>query len=156
MPLLPPGFLEAQVAALAGGPGARAPQLVAAADPAAACGVATGLSRWLCEHRVHMLWALAAEGAMLVCVLAAYVALSRARHAEAELVRGPQAAMLLPVGLCPHLPTCCGSCAPRHGRALLLLLLCVAGLHDGMLRLAGEGSACGTPGSLMACMSSIR
>ena len=99
MPLLPPGFLAAQVAALAGGPGAHAPQLVAAPDAAAAvCGMATGLSRWLCEHRVHMLWALAAEGAMLACVLAAYVALSRARRADLQLVRGLEAAMPLLCG----------------------------------------------------------
>ena len=96
MPLLPPGFLEAQVAALAGGPGARAPQLIAASDAGAACGAATGLSRWLCEHRVHMLWALAVEGAMLACVLAAYVALSRARRADLQLVRGSEAPMLPP------------------------------------------------------------
>ena len=93
MPLLPPGFLESQVAALAGGPSARAPQLAGASDAGAACGGAAGLSRWLCEHRVHMLWALAAEGAMLAAVLAAYVALSRARRADLELVRAPGAPM---------------------------------------------------------------
>ena len=96
MPLLPPGFLEAQMAALTGAPGAPAPRLVAASDAAAACGTVAGLSRWLCEHRAHMLWALAAEGAMLACVLAAYVVLVHVRAAPAEPVCGPELHVLPP------------------------------------------------------------
>lgn len=96
LPLLPPGFLESQLAGLAAGAGAsvRAPRLVAAQAPHA-CGAATGLARWLCEHRVHMLWALAAESAMLAGVLAAYVVLTRARRAEPDPVRVPWATLHL-------------------------------------------------------------
>ncbi len=92
LPLLPPGFLEGQLAALGGQPRARAARAAPAdgAGAADACGEAAGLARWLCERRGALLWALAAEVGALAGMLVAYLAFARARRAQgAQVLRRP-------------------------------------------------------------------
>ncbi len=95
LPLLPPGFLEGQLAALGGPPRARAAP-ADGAGAADACGEAAGLARWLCERRGALLWALAAEVGALAGVLVAWLAFARARRAQtAQVLRRPSLRGLL-------------------------------------------------------------